>query len=394
MAATPLRILLIEDQEDDAELIVRRLERSGYQPSAERVESLADLKAALVRESWDLILSDYNLQEFNAFDALKLVHDHGEDIPFIVVSGALGETAAIDLMKSGAHDYLFKDRLGRLAPVIAREMREAAIRRREREARKASEKLAADLKEALKVRDEFISIASHELKTPLTAMKIQTQLTLRAIERFGLRNLDPGKFNKFLNIVGRQLDRLAHLVDDMLDMSRIESGNLTMKNANTNLNVIAREIVERFSLFNGIERQIQLHEPHGEIVGYWDAYRLEQVLNNLVTNAIKYGENSRIDITIARDSTECARILVRDHGIGIPIEKQNKIFERFERAVPMTNISGLGLGLYITREIINSYGGTIEVESSPGNGALFTIVLPGAQAVLPGAQAEKRASSA
>src|SRR5688572_2090177 len=129
-----LKVLVVEDSEADAELLLHELTKAGYKPTARRVDSAAGMEAALSQDQWDLIISDYVLPQFSGIEALKIMQRRNLDIPFIVVSGKIGEEVAVEALKAGAHDYLLKDRLGRLAPAIERELREAAHRRRRREA--------------------------------------------------------------------------------------------------------------------------------------------------------------------------------------------------------------------------------------------------------------------
>ena len=139
---TPLRVLIVEDSEDDAELLLRELRRGGYAPESERVETPEGLDAALARQSWDLIVSDYAMPRFNGLQALKLTQEKGFDIPFIIVSGSIGEDVAVAAMKAGAHDYLMKGNTARLLPAIERELREAHMRQERRQAEETIHRLA------------------------------------------------------------------------------------------------------------------------------------------------------------------------------------------------------------------------------------------------------------
>ena len=221
------------------------------------------------------------------------------------------------------------------------------------------------LNEALKVRDEFLSIASHELKTPLTALKLEGQMQ----EHLAVKRNDEGSrkvFGKVVKLVGR-LDRL---VEDMLDISRIQTGKLTLRKEDVNLPGIIRELIERTPM----EGQLTYSGPD-ELRANVDVLRFEQVLTNLYQNARKYAPGSPVE-TLLEDLGERIEIRVVDHGPGIAPEAQKKIFDRFERAVEASEVSGLGLGLYISQEIISAHGGSIALESTPGRGAIFIIRLP------------------
>jgi PAS domain S-box-containing protein len=233
-----------------------------------------------------------------------------------------------------------------------------------------------ELQRALRVKDEFISVASHELKTPVTSMKLQTQMMARSLKRLGHTAVDPVQLDRLITMSAKQLDRLNRLVDDMLEISRIGAGRFTVTPAPTDLSQLVREVAERYSqrLF-GPESNIKLSVEDG-IVGEWDSFRMEQVVDNLISNAIKYGEGRPIEISLGRKPQNEVELCVADQGIGIPKEHQNRIFRRFERAVSASHISGLGLGLYIVNTIVRLHQGRISVESEPGNGSRFTVRLP------------------
>ncbi len=228
------------------------------------------------------------------------------------------------------------------------------------------------LSEAVSARDAFLSIASHELKTPLTSLKIQTQMTRRNLTTQGeIVALAPPRMRPFID----QVDRLVHLVDDMLDISRISTGRLTIQKTDCQLSKLVREVVERMGpALAQVGCRLSLFQSD-EIKGFWDPFRIEQVLTNLLTNAARYAAGAPVEVRVWRDGT-MAHVSVRDHGRGIQSEDQAKIFERFARAVSASEISGMGLGLYISREILEAHGGSIRVESELGSGSTFTMSLP------------------
>jgi len=231
------------------------------------------------------------------------------------------------------------------------------------------------LRQAVAARDDFMSIASHELKTPLTALKLQAQIAKRNLNKGNLSFFDPNQLRQFADQLDMQVDRLSRLVDDMLDISRIQSGKLTTNFENMDLNQLAKDVVDRMapSLRNaGCTVNFKFKRS---ALGYWDSYRLEQILTNLISNAMKYGAGKPIDVSVDADD-RFATLSVRDAGMGISPENHQRIFERFERAVSSTNIGGLGLGLYIVKEIVRTHSGRIFVNSDLGKGAEFKVQLP------------------
>jgi len=231
-------------------------------------------------------------------------------------------------------------------------------------------RLYREAQEAIRLRDEFLSIASHELKTPLTSLRLQLSLIERNMGAESRERLRP-------KVLGahRQVDRLSGLVDTLLDVSRIATGRIALERSEVDLAFMAREAVERLrEVFEQAGSRVHLH-AEGPVPGWWDALRLDQVLVNLLTNAAKYGQGRPISIRVEAEA-ERARFIVQDEGIGIPAEALPRLFGRFERAVSDRHYGGLGLGLYISREIVQAHGGHIQVHSQPGAGATFVVDLP------------------
>lgn len=231
------------------------------------------------------------------------------------------------------------------------------------------------IEEAVFVRDEFMSIASHELKTPLTSLKLNSQMRLKNLVKGDLSAFSPERLNKMFNSDKRQLERVTHLIDDMLDITRINSGKLTMHLERFDLCELVRDLVERTSeqfILSGSAIEIETCES---VFGCWDRFRIEQVMTNLLTNAIRYGGGKPILIQV-NATAGGAEIVVRDQGRGVAKENHTRIFQRFERAEKGDAISGLGLGLYIVKQILESHQGSIRLESDLGQGAAFFVDLP------------------
>lgn len=232
----------------------------------------------------------------------------------------------------------------------------------------------SELKQSIKVRDEFLSIASHELKTPLTTLKLQTQLRSRLLDKGKLDYFNEEKLIKMFCDDDAQVNRLNRLVDDMLDASRMNAGNIDLHVETFDIQQVVHDVLSRLSLHlqnNHVEVNLNM-QP---VVGGWDRYRLEQVFTNLLTNAIKYGEQKTITIE-TKLVNKNLELSIIDQGMGIKKSDQKRIFQQFERAINSSSVSGLGLGLYIVSEIVKNHGGSIRLESRLNKGSKFTVKLP------------------
>lgn len=233
----------------------------------------------------------------------------------------------------------------------------------------------AELQCAVQVRDEFLSIASHELRTPLTPLKLQLQSILKCLEKGTLPNLAPEKVQRIVHISDKAINRLTHLVEDLLDVSRITAGKLKLNCEDVDLSEVIHEVVDRYFSEISLARCRVFIDARGPLLGHWDRLRLEQVVTNLLTNAIKFSPGKDI-ILSAAEVRGSVRFTVQDYGIGIDAADVDRVFRRFERVGSDQNVGGLGLGLYITRQIVSAHGGVIQVESKMGEGSSFTVELP------------------
>jgi signal transduction histidine kinase len=246
----------------------------------------------------------------------------------------------------------------------------SAVRERRR-AEEQGQKLAreqaarAEAEAGVKARDRFLSIASHELRTPLNPLHINVQLLLRAARTGALREGLSGKLLGVVESCDRQLKQFGQLIDNLLDISRIAAGRLDLRIEEVDLAAVTREVVGRFGPELAQAGCPLALRADAQVVGRWDRLRLEQVVTNLLANAVKYGKGKPIEVEV-RAGAEAAHLIVRDQGIGIAPEDQGRIFERFERAVSGYEYGGLGMGLYIVRQILDALGGSVRVASAPG----------------------------
>jgi signal transduction histidine kinase len=229
--------------------------------------------------------------------------------------------------------------------------------------------------DAIRARDEFLSIASHELKTPLSALQMQIESLLRNRRSNPELVLPPDQAKQQLERAARQVDRLSRLMSELMDVSKITAGRLRLELEELDLSALVGDVVSRLSETTAKARSVVRLQASGPVTGWWDRMRLEQVVTNLLTNAAKFGAGKPIDLSVERVGPR-ARVAVTDHGIGIAAEDVERIFRRYEQAVSTRSYGGLGLGLYIARQIVDAHGGTIRVESELGAGSTFTIELP------------------
>jgi signal transduction histidine kinase len=371
MYSRKLEAILLCPTGQDSFLIASVLSKQAIDSTA--VRSISEL----CKLSYDLAgvvliaeeaITPQGMEELNKYLSLQ---EAWSDIPIILLTSAGAKNKQLKIkhlevfIASGNVTLLERP----LLPLTLLSATQVALRSRRRQFQ-VKELLVAQV-EATKMRDEFISIASHELKTPLTSLKLQTQMTRRQITRPETFNYE--KIQKQLDYTINQIDRLNKLVDDMLDISRISTGKLNLQKTTLNLSSLLSELIERFMP----QFELSGSEVHTditpEVTGQWDAYKIEQVINNLFSNAIRYSPQKPIHIRL-EDGPEKIILSVRDEGVGIAPENLDRIFERFERAV--TTNSGLGLGLYITRQIVELHHGKISASSTLGKGSTFIIELP------------------
>jgi signal transduction histidine kinase len=385
----PLSVLLVEDSEDDASFVLRELKRGDYELDWKRVETAEAMRAALDEKKWDVILSDYHMPRFSAPEAFRVVKERGLDLPFIIVSGTVGEEVAVGAMRVGVHDYILKGALTRLVPAIERELREAALRAEQRK-----------MQEHLLISDRMASVGTlaagvaHEINNPLSAVLANVDFSLE--ELAGLEQdlrafsvgpdghddvgLDLSAFAPRLTEMKSTLrdareaaDRVRLIVRDLKVFSR--SGD-----EDTSGPVELRRVVDSAlrMAWNEIRHRARLIKDYGDIPpALGNEARLGQVFLNLVINAahaIPEGRSDRNEIRIAT-KLEGDRVVVeiRDTGAGIAPDVLPRIFDPFfTTKAPGV---GTGLGLAICHRIVSALGGTISVDSTVGTGTLIRVLL-------------------
>jgi PAS domain S-box-containing protein len=484
----PLNVLMVEDNPDDLELILLTLRHGGYSPVHRCVDNAPALSRALEAQPWDVILSDYAMPMFSGLQALRAVREiHQLDVPFIFISGVIGEDAAVMMMKAGAQDFVRKENLARLSAAIERELGAAETRRRKRQtderleferqllrqlmegipdaiffkdlqgryihlndaerrrlnlvgdddprgktadaflppqqAQRQREEEArifatgeplvdrleqcaqkddapcwlsttkaairdangaivglvgisrdvSDLKRNEQIKDEFVATVSHELRTPLTS--IAGALGLLAGGAVGPL---PTPALRLLTIAHSNCQRLVRLVSDILDIQKIETGNMAFDIRPLEIRPLVEQAIEGargFAESYGVMVRLDEAAISGLVLADFD--RLTQVLTNLLSNAIKFSPRGAEVIVAIERPAAAMRISVRDHGPGIPESYRKSIFEKFVQ-VDATNTrlsGGTGLGLNIVKQIVERLNGRIDFEAAPGGGAIFYLEL-------------------
>jgi PAS domain S-box-containing protein len=268
---------------------------------------------------------------------------------------------------------------------VAEIARDITDRKRTQEER---EVLYQQAVEAVRARDEFLSVASHELRTPLSSLQLQIGMLLRPPPSSLTATLGSKEARSKVETAARQADRMARLITELMDVSRINAGRLHLELEDLDLVTVVRDVVGRLADDAAKARcPIEIDARSPSVTGRWDRLRIEQVVTNLLTNAFKFAAGKPIEITLEEDGA-LGRIIIADRGVGIAPEDVERIFKRYEQASPSRRHAGLGLGLYIVRQIVEAHGGTIRVASRPGEGSVFTVELP-RQPPAPAAEAAK-----
>ena len=364
-----LRVLIIEDSDADAQLVLYELRRHGYDVEYQRVETRAAMKQALSQEEWHIILCDYSLPQFNAMNALTTLKESGHDIPFLVVSGTIDEETAVTALKAGADDFLVKGRLARLVPAIEREIKDAEIRRSRNavEAERAS--LTANLELVNAELERFLYTAFHDLRSPVVTIKGFLGLLIQDLE---VDRRD--KIQSHIARISGAADKMDELLSGLLELAKI--GHIVHASEDIDLLQLAWETVEKLDVLLRSKNITMIISPDLPII-HGDRIQLGEVLENLIENAVKYMEdqqNPLIEIG-ARQKDSGHIIFVKDNGQGIDPRYHYRIFNLFEKLDPMKE--GPGIGLALVKRIVEVHGGKIWVESKgEGQGSTFCFIIP------------------
>jgi signal transduction histidine kinase len=403
-AEKKIDILLVDDQEDGLLSL-----KSTLAPLGEELTLARNGKEALrllLQKDFALILLDVVMPGMDGFETAQLIRarERSRTTPIIFLTALNGgdlpelrayTVGAVDFVLKPYEPEILRSKVSvfiQLAHQTERALRhEQALREsQQREYRRQLEEAlrkaemeralhrADELQSAVRARDEFMSVASHELKTLITSLTLNLQGTRARLGKKKDRepDADIAAVSERLGRLDQGVGRLNALVSELLDLSRLRTGQqLKAELEEVNLAEVIREVVARFQEElgrQGCELKTTL-DP--EAIGLWNASRLDQVVSNILSNALKYAPGKPIEVSVSRQGDE-AELSIRDHGTGIPEEQQGRIFERFTRIEDAKKVRGLGLGLWIVREIVTGMGGTINVKSSQGQGSDFIVRLP------------------
>lgn len=368
-----LKVLYLEDDAYDVE-IMREILDDSFDAEMYNVDNRDDFLAALRHdERFDLILSDYNLPDFDATGALDVASEISPMVPFICVSGTVGEEKAVELLKQGATDYVLKDRMVRLVPAIRRALKETEEKRKlaeahERLKRQNEELYLAKIKaeESDRLKSAFLANMSHEIRTPMNGILGFSELLLA--------NDDPKEHETYAGIIRESCDQLLYLIDNILDLSLIEANQIQVKKGLVDLEKLFIYLFSMFELKckkkNIKLKMVPVPEESRYITS--DISKLKQILTNLVGNAVKFTHDGSVEFGLKGDMHSLI-FYVKDTGIGIHEDHHQLVFERFRQVEEGTTrtYGGTGLGLSIAKSLAESLGGYMWFESVPDDGSVF-----------------------
>ena len=388
-------ILIVDDLSENLlalEASIRQEDRAIFQARCGE-----DALALLLEHEFALAILDVQMPGMNGFELAELMRgtEKTRGIPIVFVSAAGKElNYAFKGYETGAVDFLYKpldiDAVKSKVSVFVELYRQRRETQRQLEAleksRQQQELLLRDLQvaqgelqQAIRMRDDFMSMVAHELRTPLSTLLLEARLRKMQLDKGNLALFDAAYLEKMVVRDQRQIQNMVRLIDDMLDVSRIQSGRLSIRPAEVDLPALLARVVANLSHQAAASGStISLKPDPQPIKGVWDEFRIEQVVINLLTNALRYGRGQPIQISLHSLPGQAGQavIEVRDQGVGISDEDQLRIFHQFQRASGNDGTGGLGLGLFITQQLVDAHGGRIAVQSRLGEGSVFTVTLP------------------
>lgn len=385
------KLLIVDDLPENLlalEALIKRQDLIVYKAlSADEALSL------LLQHEFALAILDVQMPGMNGFELAELMRgtEKTKSIPIVFVSAAGRdlnyafkgyESGAVDFLHKPLDVHAVKSKVNVFVDLYrqskAMKQQVEALEQSRREQGVLLEQLQntqKELKQAVRMRDDFMSIVAHEVRTPLNGLILETQLRKMHLARDNAAAFTLDKMHAMVERDERQIKSLIRLIEDMLDVSRIRTGKLSIRPTRFDLVQLVHNLLQNFApQVEAAESSVSLIADQ-PVMGDWDEFRIEQVICNLLTNALRYGAKSAIDVRVYNHHGQ-ARVEVQDRGIGIGVENQQRIFQQFERVSTRAVVAGLGLGLFISQQIVAAHGGSITVESRIGEGALFRVCLP------------------
>lgn len=385
------KLLIVDDLPENLlalEALIKREDREVYKAlSADEALSL------LLQHEFAMAILDVQMPGMNGFELAELMRgtERTKSIPIVFVSAAGRElNYAFKGYESGAVDFLHKpldihavkSKVNVFVDLYrqrkAMKLQVDALEQSRREQEQLLAKLQVtqtELENAVRMRDDFMSIVSHEVRTPLNGLILETQLRKLHLAKDNASAFTMEKLRAMVDRDERQIQSLIRLIEDMLDVSRIRTGKLSIRTSAFDLAELVGNLLESFSAQIAAAESSVTFTAEEPVIGVWDEFRIEQVVANLLTNALRYGARKPIEVRVYAVQGQ-ARVEVRDQGIGISPENQRRIFQQFERVAANHAVHGLGLGLFISDQIVAAHGGEIVVESAEGEGSMFRVCLP------------------
>ena len=373
----PLKVLYLEDSPLDVELFRDVLENE-FDLDLLSVDNKSDYVAVLKRGNFDIIISDFKLPTIEAPEALSIAIKKRPDLPFVCISGTIGEEKAVALLKQGAIDYILKDRIKRLPSAIKRAIKEVAEEKALQEAQQALKKQNKELlsakeraEESDRLKSIFLANMSHEIRTPMNGILGFSELLISSG--------DPVAKERYVNTIQESCSQLNHIVNSILDISLIEANQIQVEKTNVNLIRVfdyLQSIFKDESAKKGV--LLKKHDIPFEIQFFaTDESKLIRVFMNLISNGLKFTQKGMVEYGV-EVGVKCLTFFVKDTGIGISPDKHQAIFEPFRQVEEgdTRKYGGNGLGLSISQSFVKALGGRIWMESFPGKGSSFYFSLP------------------
>jgi len=385
-----IKLLIVDDLPENLMALEASIRDDGW--SIHQASSGEEALALLLEHEFALAILDVQMPGMNGFELAELIRGMArtKHLPIVFVSAAGKELDyAFKGYENGAVDFLYKPLdayavkskvqvfvdLYRQRTELRRQLAALEESRRRQQALVAELQTAQiDLERALQMRDEFMSMVVHELRTPLSVLAMEVRVRQHQVAAGNATFFSPENLSRMFERDQRQVRSLTRLIDDMLDVSQIQHGKLSIRRGRCDLAAMLRRVVAEVQGQRS-DVPITLGTDGADVVGEWDEFRLEQVVVNLLTNALRYGAGKPIRVELSQ-LPGAATVRVSDQGVGIAPDDKARVFEQFVRVGDRTRTPGLGLGLYITKQLVEAHGGTISVESVLGEGSTFTVALP------------------